>query len=77
MSPSIRASALNFLDEADRVRDRIAQNPKQFPIVYRNARRVLLFRFPYTIYFQLSGNRALVAAVVDQRGDPARWRQRI
>ena len=66
-----------FLTEADRLKSRIAENPRQFPVVYRDARRALLRRFPFAIYFRLLSNRALIVAVSDQRMNPSRWRRRI
>ncbi len=60
-----------------RIHVRIEENPRQFPIVYRYARRALLSRFPFAIYFRLVGDIALVIAVMDLRRKASRWRRRI
>jgi hypothetical protein len=40
-----------FLDDAQSLFDRIGEEPLNFPIVYRNARRAVMNRFPFCIYF--------------------------
>ena len=68
---------IGFTDEARFLLLRIEENPRQFPIVYRDARRALMSRFPFAIYFRLVGNIALVIAVMDLRRKASRWRRRI
>jgi plasmid stabilization system protein ParE len=70
-----------FLDELRDVLRRINELPSQFPEVGRGARRALLKRFPYAIYFLLRAEgeeRALVIlAVLHQRRSPSVWRTRV
>ena len=66
-----------FLDEAEFQPLRIVENPRQFPIVYRHTERALLKRFPFSIYFRLVGDRALIVAVMDLRRKASRWRSRV
>ncbi len=66
-----------FLDEADCLKLRISENPHQFPVVYRDARRALFDRFPYAVYFRIVRDRALIISVADQRRNPSRWRKRL
>ena len=54
-----------FLDEADRLKLRIAENPLQFPVLFRDTHRALLDRFPYAIYFRLNQDGALIVAVAE------------
>lgn len=68
---------LEFLDEADSLKFRIAENPRQFPVVFRDARRALMNRFPFAIYFRLIDDRVLVVAVMDLRRRASRWRSRV
>lgn len=42
---------VRFRSELDDVVERIASNPRQFPVVYKDLRRALLRRFPYALIF--------------------------
>jgi plasmid stabilization system protein ParE len=66
-----------FTDEARSLLLRIEENPLQFPIVWRDARRALMNRFPFAVYFRLVGDVALVVAVMDLRRKVSRWLSRI
>jgi len=66
-----------FVDEARSQFLRVVENPLQFPIVFRDVRRVLMQRFPYAVYFRLTGNNALAIAVMDLRRKESRWQRRI
>ena len=66
-----------FLDEAESLKSRIVENPRQFPVAFRDARRALMNRFPYTMYFRLIGNRALVVAIMGQHRKESRWHRRV
>jgi hypothetical protein len=39
-----------FLDDAQLLLDRIGKEPLSFPLVYRNARRAVMNRFPFCVY---------------------------
>ena len=65
-----------FLEEARATLDAIAENPKQFRVLYRDTRRALVRRFPYGIYFRVMSNRALVVACMHVRRRPIRWQSR-
>jgi hypothetical protein len=45
---------VEFTLELDSLYDRIAQSPQQFPEVGEGARRALMRRFPYAVYFAIS-----------------------
>ena len=49
---------------------RIAENPAQFPVHYRDLRRVILFRFPYAVYYRVDSNHASVVAVFHGKRSP-------
>ena len=68
---------LKFLDEAESLISRIEDNPRQFPVAFRDARRALMNRFPYAIYFRLIGDRAIVVAVMGQARRESRWHSRV
>lgn len=66
-----------FTAELFELIDRIAQFPLQFPVVGRSARRGLLHRFPYAVFFLLEEDTVVVLAVLHQRRDPAIWKHRV
>lgn len=55
---------------------RIKTFPYQFPIISGKARRALLKRFPYWIFFSLNKNGLFVIAVVHQRRSETIWMDR-
>ncbi len=55
-----------FKVELAQVFKRIESNPLQFAQV-RGGRRALLQKFPYTVYFRLAGEDALILAVFHQK----------
>jgi plasmid stabilization system protein ParE len=59
-----------FMDEIGLVLSRIAEGPERFPILVGDARRALVKRFPYSIYFRVRGSDARIVAVLHQRRDP-------
>jgi len=67
---------VEFTLEFDAIVARISQNPVQFPEVGGSARRALLRRFPYAVYFVL-GTQPAVIAVVHQHRHPDRWKERL
>ena len=66
-----------FALELDALYDRIAQNPRQFPEIGEGARRALLHRFPYAVYFVIAGDVSVILAVLHQHRRPEAWRERL
>ena len=46
--------ALEFMAEIDRCVSLASKNPHQFAVVREDIRRVVAYRFPYSVYFALS-----------------------
>jgi hypothetical protein len=46
-------------------------------VVYRDVRRAILRRFPYLLYFGLSGDEVVLLACLHGRRDPTRLRYRL
>ncbi|TAL20924.1 MAG: type II toxin-antitoxin system RelE/ParE family toxin [Nitrospirae bacterium] len=67
---------LEFLAEIERLIQRIADNPKQFPILYRDVRKAVVRRFPYCVYFRERDQHIVVLAVFHSARNPAVWKQR-
>ena len=59
-----------FLNEVEACLERISERPLSFPAVINDARRALLRRFPYSVYFRLRGDEARVLALLHQARDP-------
>jgi plasmid stabilization system protein ParE len=65
-----------FLAELERVLDRVAALPGQFPQHHGSVRRALLRRFPYAVFFDVTDSQAIVVAVLHQASHPSRLRRR-
>ena len=66
----------HFLDEITAGLDRIAEGPRQFPVIEADVRRALIRRFPYGVYFIESPTGSTVLAVLHLRRRPGAWRAR-
>jgi len=65
------------LDELDSMLRRVIQDSFQFPQVKNQIRRALLRRFPYSVYFGVTGETVELIAVLHQHRDPRGWEKRI
>jgi len=65
-----------FLDELDSVLRRVIKDPFQFPKIKNQIRRALLRRFPYSVYFDVTGETLELIAVLHLRRDPPTWEKR-
>jgi toxin ParE1/3/4 len=72
-----RGAGDEFIQELDRVFARIQLFPLQFPEVRRDARRALLRRFPYAVFFVSRTAEVVVVAVLHQRREPTSWERRV
>ncbi len=72
-----RGLGRDFLDEVDTCLARIADRPEAYPIIEHDARRALLHRFPYSVYFRIRGNDVRILAVVHQNRAPRTWQRRV
>ena len=68
--------ALEFLAEIDRCVSRASEHPLQFAVVREDIRRVVAYRFPYSVYFRAEQHRIVVLAVFHGSRDPAIWQAR-
>lgn len=57
----------------DGLLNRMAENPRQVPVIESEVRRALLRRFPYAIYFLVTANHIAVVAVLHVRRYPQEW----
>ena len=68
---------LRFLEDLDYVVRRVAASPLQFPEIQPGARRGLLKRFPYSVYFSVSSEQVEIIGVLHQHRHPDTWRNRL
>lgn len=68
---------LDFLSEAVRAFDRIQTAPTRWPRANHGTRRLLLRRFPYTIYYRDLAEAVWIVAVAAQKRRPFYWRSRV
>ena len=66
-----------FMRCIDEAVSRIRKYPEMFPIALRQARKALVKRFPYTIYYEIGNNEIMVLAVFHAKRDPQIWKERI
>jgi len=59
-----------FLDTFDELQGRLERTPFIYPVVYRGMRRAVLRRFPYLVYFVVSGDTVSVTACLHAARDP-------
>jgi plasmid stabilization system protein ParE len=50
--------------------DRIEAHPFGYQVIYRNTRRVLLNKFPYSVYYLIQDARVIVLAVIHHKRNP-------
>ena len=73
-SPGLGAE---FLRAVDVILAEIPRMPERYPLVHREARRALLRRFPYGVYFVASPDLVSVVACMHAHRDPRRWEERV
>ncbi|HYX31439.1 MAG TPA: type II toxin-antitoxin system RelE/ParE family toxin [Pyrinomonadaceae bacterium] len=67
---------VEFMQCIDAALLRIKDNPSQFPVVYQTLRRVVVRRFPFAIFYDVTPDEIQVLAVFHSRRDPQRWKSR-
>ena len=66
-----------FLAAVDAGITSILDFPEAQPEIHRGARRFLLERFPYVLYYRLSKDLVMVVACLHAARDPRAWRSRL
>jgi plasmid stabilization system protein ParE len=66
----------HFCAALDALTGRMTANPRQFPVVFKDVRRALLRRFPYSLFFVIEGETLLVIACFHASRDPTQWQNR-
>ena len=50
--------------------DKIEQRPFSYQIIHRNTRRVILVKFPYSIFYVIQDSRVIVIAIIHHKKNP-------
>ena len=62
--------------ELDAVYERLAENPRLYADIHRGIRRAIVRRFPYGVFYLVTGTEVRVIAVVDMARNPSLWQDR-
>lgn len=55
---------------------RMRSTPLAYPVVHRDLRRVLVNRFPYSVFYRVTSEAIVVVGVVHGKRHPRTWKQR-
>ena len=66
----------DFIFEARSSIKRITERPLSYPVALGMTRRILLDRFPYSIYYTVIDETIKVTACIHQRRSPRVWKSR-
>ena len=65
-----------FRQAIDALIGRMSDNPRQFPVIFKQVRRALVRRFPYALFFVVEDNALIVIACFHASRDPSHWQKR-
>ena len=60
----------DFLDSVEVSLLIIQQNPELYRIIYKNFRRSILRRFPFSIFYTIENDEIIIHSIFDNRQDP-------
>lgn len=67
-----------FLDEFEKSLARLSADPEAFPKIGQDVRRLIVRRFPYSVFFAVESEDFIrVLAVAHQKRRPGYWRNRL
>jgi hypothetical protein len=55
----------------------ICRNPEMHAVIYKDYRRGLVRRFPYSVFYEYSGDSVTAYCVFHNSQDPTKWRRRL
>ena len=65
-----------FVAEVDAALNRVAENPLQYQVLHREARRAIIHRFPYAVFYRIETSNVVVFCVRHLHRDPTSWKAR-
>ena len=66
-----------FREALEKVIESLREKPKSYPVVLRDARRALLKRFPYMVFYREYDDAIVIVAVMHGKRDPETWQRRL
>ena len=60
----------------DEAVERVRRNPEAYPKVHESIRRIVVRRFPFALFYEISSADIRVLAIFHSRRDPSRWQRR-
>ena len=73
ISPQLAA---RFGGELERIYSSVLEYPHLYPVVYKNFRRGLVRRFPYSVFYVVEEAAIVIMGVVHQSRDESTWKHR-
>jgi toxin ParE1/3/4 len=67
----------DFIRSVDVALASVQRDPELYQLVYRNARRVVLQSFPYSVFYIIQDDAVEVVACMHFRRNPRRWQARV
>ncbi len=65
-----------FLASVEQILTSIEAMPDVHAVIHRDVRRVLIRRFPFSIYYRVEAGQIIVLAVIHSRRNPRDWKSR-
>ena len=65
-----------LISEVERAIRLIRKNPESAPKILKTVRRKVLWHFPYSVMYSVSGNSIRILAIANQKRRPFYWRRR-
>ena len=75
----LQASGLgvDYLSEAERAVQSIAESPRTWPVIEGGLRRRLIRRFPFGILYRIAPTEIVIIAIAHLKRRPGYWKKRI
>ena len=67
---------IEFIAEVEHCIALISEHPTRYAVVYQEIRRIVINKFPYSIYFRVEAEQIIILAVFHSRRNPAIWQTR-
>lgn len=65
-----------FFEEYSKTRDTTSESPFLYPKIYKECRRAIIKRFPYSIIYQAIDDTIFILAVFHHKRNPKIWKDR-
>lgn len=66
-----------FITAVDACLQSISRNPKLYQSIYKDYRRAVVRRFPFSIIYEETDTTVTIYAIFDGRQNPDKWQERV